>query len=643
MPAVRLGKNHLRWCDECNLPVLESMECPLCGRPTREVEITPPGDARPAFPHDIELIRSVADRQHGSGAGLALIPDGHPVILNKAPSLDRMDEIVVDGTAVASLRYDMGKGWVLINRMQSAMRIAPVATKGVVFCEDAAVPFVQDSRNLMAPGVTGATLDVMPGDEVIVATSDRRAIATGSARMTAQEMTDAERGMAVKTKWVKPEELRSSDKGYTWDRVVEANRAAIERRRDEAVSFIQRTLAKHSDKPAVVSFSGGKDSQAVLLLTLDAGLRLPVLFLNTGLEFRETEEHVRATAERHGLRLIEERAPVNAFYGNLVHFGPPAKDYRWCCKTNKLGPTVNAIGKNFPGGVLSFIGQRKYESEARHSKPREWVNPWTPGQTGASPIQSWNSLHVWMYLFLKKEPFNVWYTRGLDRIGCCLCPASDLAEFETLREHSEEFRRWEEYLSSYREERGLPDEWQAYALWRWKRAPQSIAQEVERVTGRRMSVLTRQKVPSEKGPLAIRVQEGYSPCVIGYSIEAALSRPIDIGRLKGFLIIIGSKIQEDPEGQWVSVNNITVYREGSIISKANVEKDARANIDKLFELIIRSEQCVGCGLCAARCRQGALRMVDGRVEIDPDECIWCQDCLGPCPAVNFRVTEEEEL
>ena len=166
---------------------------------------------------------------------------------------------------------------------------------------------------------------------------------------------------------------------------------------------------------------------------------------------------------------------------------------------------------------------------------------------------------------------------------------------------------------------------------------------MERVTGRRMSDLTRQKVPSEKGPLAIRVQEGYSPCVIGYSIEAALSRPIDIGRLKGFLIIIGSKIQEDPEGQWVSVNNITVYREGSIISKANVEKDARANIDKLFELIIRSEQCVGCGLCAARCRQGALRMVDGRVEIDPDECIWCQDCLGPCPAVNFRVTEEEEL
>ena len=72
-----------------------------------------------------------------------------------------------------------------------------------------------------------------------------------------------------------------------------------------------------------------------------------------------------------------------------------------------------------------------------------------------------------------------------------------------------------------------------------------------------------------------------------------------------------------------------------------MENDARMNIDKLFEIIIRSEQCVGCSLCVARCEQGALRMENGRVEIDPDECIRCKDCLGPCPAVNFRQTEQE--
>ena len=165
MAAVRLGKNHLRWCFECNLPILESGECPVCGAKTEEVEITPPGDVRPAFDHDIEHIRSVVDRQFGEGTGYSLIPEGHLVLLNKAPSLDHMDEIIIDGKAIASLRYDLGKGWVFINRIQSAMRIAEMATKGYVVCDPSAVKFVQESKNLMAPGVIGASPDVKPGDE----------------------------------------------------------------------------------------------------------------------------------------------------------------------------------------------------------------------------------------------------------------------------------------------------------------------------------------------------------------------------------------------------------------------------------------------------------------------------------------------
>ena len=99
--------------------------------------------------------------------------------------------------------------------------------------------------------------------------------------------------------------------------------------------------------------------------------------------------------------------------------------------------------------------------------------------------------------------------------------------------------------------------------------------------------------------------------------------------------ILGKKVEIDPSDQWLTIDNMTVYREGSIISKANVENDARANIDRLFQLIIRSEQCVGCSLCVARCEQHALYMKDGRVEINPDECIMCRSCLGPCPASSF--------
>ena len=355
MAAVRLGKNHLRWCFECNLPILESSECPICGAKTTEVEVTPPGEVRPAFDHDIELIRSIAEKQFGEGTGKALIPEGHAVLLNKAPSLDRMDEIIIDGRSIASLRFDLGKGWILINRMQSAMRIAKTATKGYVVCDPSAVKFVQESKNLMAPGVIGASPDVMPGDEVIIVTEDRQAVGTGTAKMTAEEMIKADHGMAVRTKRVKPEELISSDKVHSWDEIAEANRDVINKRRDEAVAFIKKNV-ENSQTPVIVSFSGGKDSLTTLLLTLDAGYKLPVLFVNTGLEFNETVEHVHDVCKRHDLQLIEETAPTDAFFGNLVQFGPPAKDFRWCCKTNKLGPTVGAINKNFPGGVLSFIG-----------------------------------------------------------------------------------------------------------------------------------------------------------------------------------------------------------------------------------------------------------------------------------------------
>ena len=621
------------------MPVLETMTCPICGKKSREVDLTPPGDVRPAFQHDIDLIRRLADEQYGPGCGMAMLPDGHPVFMNKAPSLDRMDEFIIDGRTIGSIRYDLGSGWKLINRMQSSIRIAPIMSKGYVVIDDSAVRFVQDSKNLMAPGVIDAHPDVKSGDEVVIVTSDRKAIATGVARMDAAEMIAADKGLAVKTKHYKAEEPCISDKTYTWDEVVKANEGIILERIEEATSFMHRTIAKY-EKPAIVSFSGGKDSLATLLLSVDAGLKLPVLFVNTGLEFDETVQHVHEITEKYGLELIEEVAPTDAFFGNLVHFGPPAKDFRWCCKTNKLGPTVGAIMKNFPDGVLSFIGQRKYESEARHDKGRIWVNPWTPGQTGASPIQSWNALHVWFYIFYKKAPYNIWYTRGLDRIGCFLCPASDLSELEIVAGNSSRYDQWEKYLDEYIADRGLPAEWKDFALWRWKNAPQSIRDEVNRVTGKDVKDLTRQTKAPEKGPLFMSVQEGYSPCVIGYSIEAALSRPVDIDRLEGFGHILGSKVKIDESGEWLTIDNMTVYREGSIISKANVENDARMNIDKLFEIIIRSEQCVGCSLCVARCEQKALRMENGRVEIDPYECIRCRECLGPCPAVNFRQTEE---
>ena len=64
----------------------------------------------------------------------------------------------------------------------------------------------------------------------------------------------------------------------------------------------------------------------------------------------------------------------------------------------------------------------------------------------------------------------------------------------------------------------------------------------------------------DDGPVAIKVQDGYSPCTLGYSIEAALSRPIDLEKVKPFSHALGWVVEMDPNGEYISANYLTIYR-----------------------------------------------------------------------------------
>ncbi|MCG7845283.1 MAG: phosphoadenosine phosphosulfate reductase family protein [Methanomassiliicoccales archaeon] len=632
MAMVLLGKMHLRWCHECNVPVLEENVCGKCGASTMAVEMTPPGDARPAFNYDLDRARGLLDQQFGPGSGEAMLPQDQVYILNKVPGLDRMDEIISNGAVVATLRYDLGVGWRVLPRVRGAAHILKRACKNLVVADAGAVEPILRSQNLMAPGVGNVVGDFTKGEEVIVVDPEGRALATGVARMDAGEMLTAERGVAVKVRWAEtpaePKQTVSAD----WSKVLEANKNVMNRRVYDARDFILNMVGQNPDLPHVVSFSGGKDSLACLLLTREAGLDLPIFFIDTGLEFPETVEYVHQLKKELGLDLVVGKADEEAFFGNLEFFGPPGKDYRWCCKTNKLGPTVKAIVEHYPNGVLSFIGQRRYESEQRANKPRVWRNPWTPGQIGASPIQDWTSLHVWLYIFKSGASYNPWYEKGLDRIGCFLCPASDMADL-SMAQTSPSYHRWEEFLRSYAERRGLGPEWVEHGLWRWKKVPSSVLEELKRnIPG--FEVTKKEGPRTGEGNLRLRMQDGFSPCTLGFSIEGAFSRDLDLERVSNVLNMVGPVDVGGDEG-WCAVGNVTVFREGALIAKGADQEKIRKELEKVRRAVVKAEECVGCGVCIARCKEGALLLTQGKVRVNADRCIHCGACFEPCPAISF--------
>lgn len=455
-----LGNSLLHWCDTCHAPVLDGT-CG-CGSKTRAVPVTPPGDVRPAFPFDVEMV----NRIYESHFGAPLIPPGHLSLLNKVPDTDRMEEVIVGGAVVGAIRFmkEIGE-WEPIPRPESTVLLKPKAR--YVVADRGAIPSIRDEgASLLAPGLVEIEESVRKGDEVFILDPDGSCAGVGRSKVDAKEARKMEKGSIVRTRRNVPAECVPGK--ATWEDAISANARILERMEDESVEFIQDVAGKHPI-PVNVSYSGGKDSLATLLLVVKAIGEVPLLFADTGLEFPETYRNVREVSERYGLRVIRAHGE-REFWDEFDREGPPAVNFRWCCRTAKLNPVKTAIRKEW-GECLSFIGQRKYESFRRMMSRRVWRNPNVTNQLSAAPIQHWTALHVWLYLFREKAPYNTLYAEGLDRIGCYMCPSSDIAVLRRIREtHPLLWEQWSGRLLAWQKKKGLPDEWLSADIWRMRGA-----------------------------------------------------------------------------------------------------------------------------------------------------------------------------
>jgi phosphoadenosine phosphosulfate reductase len=453
-----LGRILLRWCDSCHVPVLAD-RC-HCGNATRQVPVTPPGDARPAFQADLDLINAIYNDHFGA----PLVPEGHLALLNKVPDRDRMEEVVVGGGIAGSIRYKPDeRRWEPIPRREAGTLLNPV--RHVVVVDDGAVPAIRDNgASVLAPGLVSIDDAVFSGDEVFIRSRNGSCIGVGRARVDADTARSMQRGMVVKTRRNVQSTITCGK--ATWDDAVSANVEILKKAESAAVQFVLDVCA-HSELFKNISYSGGKDSLATLLVVSKAIGKTPLLFADTGMEFPETYVNVKEVSHRYQTELFSTTCQ-NRFWELFGERGPPAVNARWCCKTCKLDPVQQLIRTQW-GECLSFIGQRKYESLRRAHSSRVWKNPTVPAQLCAAPIHNWTALHVWLYLMQEDAPYNTLYERRLDRIGCFMCPSSDMALIHMIEaDYPLLWAGWKKHLEEWQHSRGLPQDWACAGRWRIK-------------------------------------------------------------------------------------------------------------------------------------------------------------------------------
>jgi len=574
------------------------------------------------------------DNQFGNGIGLALFPPTKTVVMNKVSSLDAMYEIVVDGYTLGRLRFDIEKrGYTFLLTIEGARRIGSISKQKWVSIHNGVLKYLKDGANLMLPGVQGCDSEIDVDDEVWIIDSDGIVIGTGIARMNGAEMSKESKGFAVKIREVSdPTPPMVNTVNSTWDDAVKASLHDLLVIEKEATSFIRRVIDKNKSLPVVVGFSGGKDSLATYLLVEKAiGDSPPLFFMDTGLELPETLDFIRKFAENRHARIIGENAG-DQFWESLDVFGPPARDFRWCCKVLKLGPAATSIASELGSETLSFMGQRKLESFQRSIEPRITENPWVPGQISANPIQNWNALEVWLFTFKEKTDFNPLYANGYHRIGCYLCPASPLAELESLRQtHPDFHRKWEQKMHEWAERYGFPEEWYELGFWRWKNLPKG---QLDLINHLGLEITPSRQSPGER--IELNVTKGVSPCTkSGFSLEGAFSSGIDLNRISKVMPIFGTtKVSEELGALRTTAgeNHIALFSSGSVVIRGPDEHSVERLTSQFERATRRALLCQACGSCIPQCDQDALYHDNDKIAVHEDRCINCLKCDNwPCP------------
>jgi len=611
----------LYWCDRCNVPLI-GPSCGKCGEHGIDVPLSPPGDIRLALEGTKKRLRYLFLKEYGVQQ---IIPE--VVVLNKTSGEDRADEVIVEGRRIALLRYDPAeRKHELVLRLDGARMLAAIGSRKQIILKKAEGHM--KGKYVPPDAIESFDDGIRAGDEVVVQMG--MFIGCGSAKVDASSLRRAEKGVKIR-EFAKVGPLPPRKK-KVWTKVlVRANLPHLVAKKTRAEHELREVIASHP-RPLTVSFSGGKDSLVVLDLVQSITQDFTAMFIDTGLEHPLTHEYIELLASEKRFRILKAYAG-NAFDQNLPAFGPPAKDFRWCCKVCKLAPASALIQEKYPNGTVTVEGNRRLESFARGHTELVEENPFVPGQMAVNPIRDWTGLDVWLYIIWRKLKYNPLYDEDLERVGCWMCPSALASDAEEIARISPDLARaWQMKLLDWAGRNGLPKEFVTYGFWRWKVLPPKM-----RDLALRLGITVK---PVRSDTLDLKVLKGVSPCTAGgYSVEAVLSTesPTDLRQVSEMLKVVGEAKHSEEFGVAMAdrgKDRLRVFAGGQITAVAQTPKGASELFSDGARAVLRAGMCTKCGICVKSCPEGAIELDDG-VVVREDKCVRCGKCVEACVVAHY--------
>ena len=188
----------------------------------------------------------------------------------------------------------------------------------------------------------------------------------------------------------------------------------------------------------VVSFSGGKDSTALLLMMIEKGIPIDdIVFCDTGAEFPQMYEHIKKVESYTGRKVTRLQAKHDFWYyakeykkvkGNHMDdlgYSWPTAQGRWCTRALKQQPVARYLkGKN----VQQYIGIAV--DEAHRCKEYNY------------PLVDWGVTEEMALKYCYDHGF-AWdgLYKIFKRVSCWCCPLQSIGEARNLRKHFPEL--WE--------------------------------------------------------------------------------------------------------------------------------------------------------------------------------------------------------